>query len=256
MSFSVDLWNGFDAIKSQIFSAQRKLKSIVKVISSYQTIEATYIKSLENLYKEFKEINNSEYMVDQSYTKLIEIFQYEHQNRKSTSLYNNLILEPLNEYLRQPNILLNKSFSDNLSNEESFKRTLNILKEKQSNYYKECKELSVLLAQNEMDEINGINSGKLAKNKTSRVNEKFNRLNNSKKEYIGTLRSFNDDSIFIESEEEVQIARKNIAQIKTIYKTCFSIYIRSQLCWNIMKNYSEENLRECGLPKDLFVMKW
>ena len=66
MSFSVDLWNGFDAIKSQIFSAQRKLKSIVKIISSYQTIEATYNKSLENLYKEFKEINNSEYMIDQS----------------------------------------------------------------------------------------------------------------------------------------------------------------------------------------------
>ena len=46
----------------------------------------------------------------------------------------------------------------------------------------------------------------------------FKKDENSKKEYIGTLKSFNDESIFIECEEEVQILRKNIAQIKTIYK--------------------------------------
>ena len=231
MSFSVDLWNGFDAIKSQIFSAQRKLKSIVKIISSYQTIEATYNKSLENLYKEFKEINNSEYMIDQSYTKLIEMFQYEHQNRKSTSLYNNIILEPLNEYLRQPNIILNKSFSDNLSNEESFKRTLNILKEKQSNYYKECKELSVLLAQNEMDEINGINSGKLAKNKTARVNEKFKRLNNSKKEYIDYISEANK-----EREKYNQRTEDILNNLEQIYKTMLEHLTNSLTNFTMQRN--------------------
>ena len=163
MSFSVDLWNGFDIIKTQIFSVRKKMKVISKAISSYLAIDATYNKNLENLYKEFKEINNSEYMMDKSYIKILDIFEYENQNRKIISSYmNTLIMEPLNEYLRQPNILLNKCFSDNIYNEESFKRSLNLLKEKQINYWKDCKELSVLLAQNEMDEMNNT-TGKIAK---------------------------------------------------------------------------------------------
>ncbi len=45
----------------------------------------------------------------------------------------------------------------------------------------------------------------------------FKKDENSKKEYIGILKSFNDESILIENEQEIQIQRKNIAQIKTIY---------------------------------------
>ena len=145
------------------------------------------------------------------------MFQYEHQNRKSTSLYNNIIL--------------NKSFSDNLSNEESFKRTLNILKEKQSNYYKECKELSVLLAQNEMDEINGINSGKLAKNKTARVNEKFKRLNNSKKEYIDYISEANK-----EREKYNQRTEDILNNLEQIYKTMLEHLTNSLTNFTMQRN--------------------
>ena len=194
MSFSVDLWNGFDIIKTQIFSVQKKIKVISKVISSYLAIDATYNKSLENLYKEFKEINNSEYMMDKSYIKILDIFEYENQNRKIMCRFiNTLIMEPLNEYLRQPNILLNKYFSDNMYNEESFKRSLNLLKEKQTNYWKDCKELSVLLAQNEMDEINNTNTGKISKTRLSRINEKLIKLSASKQEYIDTITESNKE---------------------------------------------------------------
>ena len=194
MSFSVDLWNGFDIIKTQIFSVQKKIKVISKVISSYLAIDATYNKSLENLYKEFKEINNSEYMMDKSYIKILDIFEYENQNRKIMCRFiNTLIMEPLNEYLRQPNILLNKYFSDNMYNEESFKRSLNLLKEKQTNYWKDCKELSVLLAQNEMDEINNTNTGKISKTRLSRINEKLIKLSASKQEYIDTITQSNKE---------------------------------------------------------------
>ena len=64
MSFSVDLWNGFDLIKPQILSVQKKIKTISKVLSTYLTIESNYNKGLENLYKEFKEASNSEYLLD------------------------------------------------------------------------------------------------------------------------------------------------------------------------------------------------
>ena len=192
MSFSVDLWNGFDIIKTQIFSVQKKIKTISKVLQTYLTIESTYNKNLENLYKEFKEANNSEYLLDESYIKILDIFEYENQNRKIfCSFVTQLIMEPLNEYLRQPNIPLNKYFSDNIFNEESFKRSLNLLKDKQANYWNNCKELSVLLAQNELEDV--INDKKSRRAILLKINERFNKVNMSKQEYVDYINEANTE---------------------------------------------------------------
>ena len=192
MSFSVDLWNGFDIIKTQIFSVQKNIKTISKVLSTYLTIESTYNKSLENLYKEFKEANNSEYLLDESYIKILDIFEYENQNRKIfCSFVTQLIIEPLNEYLRQPNIPLNKYFSDNIFNEESFKRSLNLLKDKQANYWTNCKELSVLLAQNELED--GMNDKKASRARLLKINDKFNKVNIAKQEYVDYINEANKE---------------------------------------------------------------
>jgi ribosome maturation factor RimP len=45
----------------------------------------------------------------------------------------------------------------------------------------------------------------------------FKKDDNGSKVYIGILKSFNDKEIQIETNEEIIIERKNIAQIKTIY---------------------------------------
>ena len=45
----------------------------------------------------------------------------------------------------------------------------------------------------------------------------FKKDENGNKNYIGYLKSFDDKEIKIETNEEVSIERKNIAQIKTIY---------------------------------------
>ena len=194
MSFSVDLWNGTDIIKKQVFSVLKKIKTISKVISSYLAIETTYYKSLENLYKENKEYISPDNKLDKSYIKILEIFEYEYKNRKILcDFVNKIVMGPLNDYLRQPNILLNKCFSDNSFNEEGFKRVLGLLKEKQTNYWKECKELAVLLAQNEIEETNSTNANKFAKARNSRVKEKLNKLNLSKQEYIDCINDSNKE---------------------------------------------------------------
>ena len=46
----------------------------------------------------------------------------------------------------------------------------------------------------------------------------FKKDNNGKKEYTGKLKAFNQDEIIIETDNEITIERKNIAQIKTIYE--------------------------------------
>lgn len=46
----------------------------------------------------------------------------------------------------------------------------------------------------------------------------FKKDNNGKKEYTGKLKAFNQEEIIIETDKEITIERKNIAQIKTIYE--------------------------------------
>ena len=46
----------------------------------------------------------------------------------------------------------------------------------------------------------------------------FKKDENGKKEYTGKLKAFNQEEIIIETDKEIAIERKNIAQIKTIYE--------------------------------------
>ena len=46
----------------------------------------------------------------------------------------------------------------------------------------------------------------------------FKKDNNGKKEYTGKLKAFNQEEIIIETDKEITIERKNIAQIKSIYE--------------------------------------
>ena len=59
----------------------------------------------------------------------------------------------------------------------------------------------------------------LEKNISKNVEIKlFKKDNNGKKEYTGKLKAFNQEEIIIETDKEIAIERKNIAQIKTIYE--------------------------------------
>lgn len=46
----------------------------------------------------------------------------------------------------------------------------------------------------------------------------FKKDENGSKNYTGTLKKFDQEKIVIENQEEISIQRKNIAQIKKIYK--------------------------------------
>ncbi len=45
----------------------------------------------------------------------------------------------------------------------------------------------------------------------------FKKDENGQKEYQGILKAFNENTITIQQEQEINIERKNIAQIKTVY---------------------------------------
>ena len=200
MSFCVDLWNGFDIIKNQFNNTQKKLKTLSKFLSSYITIETNNCKSLEYLYKEFKDTSEPEFLLDESFKKVIEIFDYESQHRKT--YYNNLIkivLEPLNAYLDKPKFILNKCFSDNIENTDIFNRLLNILIEKQTVFHNQCKELSSQVALLEIDKINKTN-----KTQISKCKKFLDKVKYSKEDYINCLKETNKErEKFNQKTEEI-----------------------------------------------------
>ena len=187
MSFSVDLWNGFDLIKIQYNSIHKKLKSLNSLLSTYCIIETEYCRNLENLYREYKDNTKPEFLLDESVQKIIEIFNNEIQHRRTLNNYiAKNIIEQVNAYLAIPKTKYNKCFSDNNENKAYFNKSLTTLIEKQNLFHAQCKELGSYIAQMEMDTINKTN--KTSKAKCQKVLEK---TKSDKEEYLNCLKETN-----------------------------------------------------------------
>ena len=187
MSFRVDLWNGFDLIKNQYNSTYKKLKTINKLLKAYNELENTYCKNLETIYKENKDISKPEFLLDESFQKIIEIFNNELQNRKEYNTFiQKQIIDPINKFLEKPKLKFNKCFSDHNENRDSFNRTINSLIEKQNSFHAQCKELGSYIAQMELDMINKTN--KTSKNRCEKVLEK---VKSEKECYLNSLKEAN-----------------------------------------------------------------
>ena len=114
MSFSVDLWNGFDTIKAQYISIRNKMKAFSKLLLSFISKESTYCKNIENLFKEYKEnkenLTNSGFLIVISFNKIIEMFEFEYEKRKAYyNDINKIILEPLNIFIESSKAKISKN---------------------------------------------------------------------------------------------------------------------------------------------------
>ena len=248
MSFCVDLWNGFDIIKTQIINTQKKLKTFSKLLSSYIALEINNCKNLENIYKEFKDTSEPEFLLDESFKKAIEIFDSENQNRKN--YYNNLIKmvqEPLNLYLEKPKITMNKCFSDNMENTDIFNRLLNILIEKQTFFHNQCRELSSQVAIMEMDKINHHN----IKNSENKCKKILAKVKYCKEDYLNCLKDTNKEREKYNSKtEEIlstleEIYAEMIGKLQSsLYNfTTFRIEFYQKLIKNELKEFNDTHSR-------------
>ena len=178
MSFNVDLWNGFDIIKNEFSTYQKRLKKLIDILTSYSLIQKEYFKGLDNLYNEIKEakdVQKSNSLLDESIILLIKSFKVEiHKNK---ILYNNLTknLNEIKEKLEKIKAQISPYFLENIQNKESFNRVLNNLILKQKAFNKSFKEYSYHLAENEAQKI----IKEKSRNKTKKNNDK-NLNNNSK----------------------------------------------------------------------------
>ena len=181
MSFSVDLWDGFDVIKTGFSLNQRSVKQLFDILTSYSLLQKEYCKGLENIIKEIKEskeLQNPNSLLDESLNLLMSSFIEEEKIYKAHYENINKNITELNEELDKIKTQINPYFTENLQNIESFNQKLNILITKQNEYNNSCNELCFNLADAEASKmIKG--RSEIKENQENKTNEKD--INDNKK---------------------------------------------------------------------------
>ena len=134
MSFSVDLWDGFDRIKTAFSLYPRSINYIMDILSSYSLLQKGYLEGLENLFKktmEIKEISSPNNFLNEIINLLMFSFLEESQKCKEN---NDNITHNINEIkksLEEIKMKVTTYFTENIQNKEAFNKILNSLTSKQ-----------------------------------------------------------------------------------------------------------------------------
>ena len=182
MSFGIDLWNGANIIKDRYATIRREFRSFVNFLSKYSLFESQHCKNLDILYNEFKEKNNqtgSNFELARIHA--INMINSESQNRKNFIENISNLIKKINTYLQN---------LKNLSNEisdltENFSRESEKLRTKKETFYNQCKEMSSLLSQ--LDLENKLND----KSSEPKLNKILKKLLKSRDEYLLSINETN-----------------------------------------------------------------
>ena len=171
MSFSSDLWNGFDLLKNTFLKTFNKIKNFYEIMFSLASIEKNYTINLEILYEQYKALFNKEEIFFLPFKTFISNIKVECEYHKM--YYNNIfenILCPLKELIESKKKLIIKNFNDNNSNSENYNKLINNLILNQEYYHNACKELALCLSEINIYTMNleakkkqSINKGLLSK---------------------------------------------------------------------------------------------
>ncbi len=188
MSFSVDLWNGFDAIKKKIYSTNKQIKNFHKFLTNYITYEKQHCTNLDQLYREFKDDTDLDYPLEKSRFNIVNMIDFESKRRKEfVNFVSKNIIEKMSAYLSQPKIALDKLFLDNDDLTLSFNNNINKLAIKQEIFHTQCKEFCSYLSQYELDKKTN------NKSDTLKLERHLNRLMNSRQDYLYYINLTNID---------------------------------------------------------------
>ena len=194
MSFSSDLWNGFDVLKSNFLKSFNKLKNFYEIMFSFASLEKNYTINLEILYEQYQNLFNSDEIFLFPSKTFISNIKVECEYHKL--YYNNIfdnILSPLKNIIESKKKLIIKNFCDNIKNSESYEKVLHNLISNQENYHNACKELALCMKDINIYTINlearkKHGSNKLLINKRDQLLEKIFR---SQIDYLNILTESN-----------------------------------------------------------------
>ena len=258
MSFSVDLWNGFDIIKSSFLSNWVKMNQLIELLLLYSSHVKVFYEGLNNLYESTKNAigKKGNIIFNDALNLLISSFKIESEQYKN---HYNLIMKnikELREKLEKLKINIQQNFNQNEENRINFKDVLNNLITKKTNFDKSCKEFYLNMAEEEtykifeLKTVNNNQTNNLKKvwetkgdyinflAKSNEIRELFNKdtekiLVNLEKEYKDLLyyleyliKTYIKDKIFTHKEisESYRLNNENTFD-KINYKDIFNNFI-------------------------------
>ena len=191
MSFSIDLWNGFDLLKNKYNSTYNKVQILYNILNSFINMEKDYSKNLDILYKDNKGQIKEEFLLEKSFIQLIENIkeQSEYHKKHIDFVYKYLVI-PLKEIIDQQKLVF-QLFTENTKNLEIFEKSKNILILKEEKYHNSCNELTNFFIANDSKMLNNsLSNDKSLFHKRQKLVDK---INDNKKEYISMLYEANID---------------------------------------------------------------
>jgi hypothetical protein len=248
MSFSVDLWNGFDIIKNEFSVNCKRIKQTLDIFTSYSLLIKEYVKGLDILYKEAKEMKEcpkSNSLLDETFILLINSFKIESENNK---IYHNKIIKIINETkekIEKIKIQISPYFLENMQNRESFNKAINNLSLKQETFNETFKELCNYLIENETQKLKERKSYTEKKSKilghflnNSTTKESSNKFHNivskllqNKKDYIKCMIDTDKfrEKYNKETEDLLTNLQKQFKLLILIYQTIIQNFVKDKI---------------------------
>ena len=234
MSFSSDLWNGFDILKKNFLQTYNKIKHFYEIIFSFASLEKNHSKNLEILYEQNKDLFNSDEILLLPSKTFISSLKIESEYHKY--YYNNIfdnILSPLKNIIDNKKYLITKTFCDSMKNTDKFNKIIQNIISKQENYYNSCKELSVCLSEIEIYAINTETKKKQSVNKTliSKKDKAMEKLNRMQNEYLNIITESNVilKDYNLKTDILLNDLEKEFKQINTCIKDCLINYSKNKI---------------------------
>ena len=241
MSFSVDLWNGFDLLKEKLTFTYNKAQILYNIFITFINMEKEYSKNLDILYKDYNDKIKEEFLLEKSFIQLIQNFKEQSKFHKNhIDFISKYLINPLKEILDQQKSLF-QLFTDNTKNLEILEKSKNNLISKEEKYHNICADLTNYLISNDSNFINNNSSFSNDKSLLHKRQKLINKINENKKEYISALYESNVDL------DQYNIKATEIMnELENRYDTIIDL-----LKWSLI-NYANNKISICNKINNLY----
>ena len=238
MSYSVDLWNSYNKLESQLESNLKGLKIFIYIFSEYYTAQQTFANELKRLSEYIK---NNPITVFESLNEGISSFQTDLLNQHDylTENLTNIkteILSPLKDLKEKISKRLNENLSEMNQSEKNYNNYLSQFDSAKTKFHKSVKEveenkLSIeilkkskiskekLIDELKKQEIKALNSLKVAKEKENNYISLITDINKIQDEYIETKKKNLNE--LQNMEEDIGLSIKDSLRKYIIYEVSY-----------------------------------
>ena len=234
MSFSSDLWNGFDILRKNFLQTYDKIKHFYEMMFSFASLEKNHSKNLEILYEKNKDIfNNDEMLLVPSKTFISSLkVECEYHKYYYHNIFDN-ILSSLKNIIDNKKYLVTKIFCDSMKNTNKFNKIIQNIISKQEDYYGSCKELSLSISEKEVFAIKSESKKNKSGNKVlnSKIDKAMENVTRKENEYINIITESNVilKDYNLKMDNLLNDLQKEFTQINLCIKECLINYSKNKI---------------------------